>query len=189
VILLLHGWTGDENAMWIFASKLPEDYLLIAPRGLYPAPMGGYAWHPMLADQTWPGVDDFRPAVAALLELIEEWPPSPAADFSYLRLAGFSQGAALAYSFALIHPERVGALAGLAGFLPHGASPFLKSSPLTGVPVYISHGVKDQLIPVARARQAVQLLDQTGADVTYCESDVGHKLSADCFRGMEVFFQ
>ncbi len=31
VILLLHGWTGDENAMWVFANRLPRNSLLISP--------------------------------------------------------------------------------------------------------------------------------------------------------------
>jgi phospholipase/carboxylesterase len=89
----------------------------------------------------------------------------------------------------MLHPQRVRALAGLATFLPDGATQYLQGQPLADLPVYISHGTQDQLVPVARARQAVQLLDQAGANVHYCESDVGHKLSADCFRGMEVFFE
>ncbi len=188
VIFLLHGWTGDENAMWIFASKLPQDYLLIAPRAPHPAPRGGYSWHER-AGEDWPSVDDFRPAVAALLDLIESWPDSIPADFSNLRLAGFSQGAALAYSVALLHPGRVRALAALAGFLPNGAAAFLDDFPLKDKPIYISHGTNDKLVPVARARQAVQLLQNSGADVVYCESDVGHKLGVDCYRGLEIFFQ
>ncbi len=27
VMLLLHGWMGDENAMWVFASRLPKNLL------------------------------------------------------------------------------------------------------------------------------------------------------------------
>ena len=31
--LLLHGWTGDENSMWVFESKIPDDaYLIFYPR-------------------------------------------------------------------------------------------------------------------------------------------------------------
>jgi phospholipase/carboxylesterase len=134
-------------------------------------------------------VGDFHPAIEKLLILIENWPATfPAADFSRFRLAGFSQGGALAYTFTLLHPEQVTALAGLASFLPDGAAAYLPEGALAGLPVYISHGEKDTLVPVARARQAAQLLDRAGAQVTYCESDVGHKLSADCFKGMEVFF-
>jgi len=187
---LLHGWSGDEASMWVFASRLPENDLLLAPRGLYPTPMGGYGWHPTTAGKTWPGVDDFHPAIEGLLDLMENWPAgAPPADFSRFRLAGFSQGGALAYAFTLLHPERVIALAGLASFLPEGAAAYLPAGRLQGLPVYISHGEKDHLVPAARARQAAQWLGQAGAQVSYCESDVGHKLSADCFRGMEVFFQ
>lgn len=190
VVWLLHGWTGDEDSMWIFASKLPERFLLLAPRGLHATPMGGYSWHPLSSVKAWPWVEDFRPAVQALVDLMAAWPEgAPPANFDNLRLAGFSQGGAMAYTFAMLHPQRVRALAGLASFLPDGAAQHLQSQTLAGLPVYISHGTQDQMIPVARARQAVQLLEQAGAEVHYCESDVGHKLSADCFRGMEVFFE
>ena len=188
VVLLLHGWTGDENSMWIFASQLPEHYLLIAPRGLHEAPIGGYSWYSMI-DRSWPTLDDFRPAVSALVELIENWSGPPKANFSNLRLAGFSQGAALTYAFGLLHPERIRALAGLAGFLPEGASTAIHGNVLEGLPVYISHGTRDEHVPIERARKAVQLLSKVGAEVVYCESDAGHKLSADCFRGMEMFFK
>lgn len=189
VIWLLHGWTGDEDSMWVFASRLPDHYLLLAPRGLFSTPMGGYGWHTMTGGKVWPWVDDFRPAVEKLVILMDSWPSTaPAADFSRFRLAGFSQGGSLAYAFTLLRPSRVIALAGLASFLPDGAGAYLQPGALAGLPIYISHGERDNLVPVARARQAAQLLDQAGAQVTYCESDMGHKLSADCFKGMEVFF-
>ena len=190
VIWLLHGWTGDEDSMWIFASKLPQEYLLLAPRGLHQTELGGYSWHPISSTKSWPEVDDFLPAVQALNALMSDWPDTaPRADFSNLRMAGFSQGGALAYTYTMLHPERVQALAGLATFLPDGAAAHLQNLPLEGLPVFVSHGTLDKLVPVARARQAVQLLDRAGANVWYCESEVGHKLSADCFRGMEVFFE
>ncbi|MEW5868320.1 MAG: hypothetical protein AB1894_03530 [Chloroflexota bacterium] len=187
LIVMLHGWTGDENAMWVFASRLPQDAWLVAPRGLYPAPTGGYAWH-AYKPRMWPWVDDFRPAVEALLELLT--PENfPGADFSKLRLVGFSQGAALAFTLALLHPGRICTLAGLSGFLPDGAAALAAGQPLRGIPLFMAHGSQDALVPVERARQAVELLEQAGAQVSYCEDDVGHKLSAGCFRGLEAFFR
>ena len=64
LFLLLHGWTGDENSMWIFASRLPQGCMMIAPRGPHAAPNGGYAWYPHR--QSWPEMEDFRPAVDRL---------------------------------------------------------------------------------------------------------------------------
>ena len=189
VIWLLHGWTGDEDSMWIFASRLPKEYLLLAPRGLFTTPMGGYSWHRISDNKIWPSVDDFRPAVNELTSLMDNWPASaPAADFSRFRMAGFSQGGAMAYSFSMLNPKPIIALAGLATFLPEDSAKYLHPMRLKDIPIYISHGVKDNLVPVTRARIAVEQLEQAGAQVQYCESDVGHKLSAEWFKGMEVFF-
>jgi len=196
-ILMLHGWTGDENAMWIFAKRLPTNYWLLAPRGIVPAPFGGYAWHPH-RQGIWPTVNDLYPAVEALLKVLT---PEyfPEIDFTLargsqvsdrpLQLIGFSQGAAMAFTFGLLHPEIVRAIAGLSGFLPTDADQYIAQEPLRNVPVLLAHGTQDELVPVEKARQAAELLTRAGAQVDYCEDFVGHKLSATCFRSLEVFFQ
>lgn len=186
LILMLHGWTGDENAMWIFANRLPKHAWLVAPRGLYPTALGGYGWQTALG-RSWPDLEDFQPAMQALLGLLvaENFPGARLAQIS---LVGFSQGAALGYGFALAHPQRVYALAGLSGFAPGGVEALVQAQPLAGKACFITHGTQDELVPVARARQARQTLLDAGAQVTYCEDEVGHKLSASCFRGLEKFF-
>jgi phospholipase/carboxylesterase len=186
VLLLIHGWTGDENSMWVFAPRLPKNALLIAPRGLYTTQGGGYSWYPKLS-KPLPWFDDLLPASHRLFDLLS--PQNfPAADFSSLHLVGFSQGAALAYIMAIQYPAWVASLAGLSGFLPDGASAWLQPDRLRGMPVFIAHGSQDERVPVARARSAVGQLEQAGAKVIYCEDDVGHKLSAKCFHGLEAFY-
>ena len=32
LLVLLHGWTGDENVMWIFTRRLSRRFWLLAPR-------------------------------------------------------------------------------------------------------------------------------------------------------------
>lgn len=191
VLLLLHGWTGDEDVMWVFAPRLPKDLLLISLRGLYATPEGGYGWYTH-QEGVWPSLEDFAPAVEALERLIIQlqagWPGLLAADYTRPSLMGFSQGAALAYSYALIHPERVDRLAGLAGFMPEGVEVMIQKQPLRGKTVFVGHGSLDERVPVALARKAVDLLQVAGAQVTYCEDEIGHKLSAGCFRGLESYF-
>ena len=186
VILLLHGWTGDENAMWIFASRLPKDTLLLAPRGLYATPFGGFGWHPHKSN-VWPWVDDFLPAIEVIEELIR--PDNfPSGDFSRLSIVGFSQGAALSYAFFMRYPYLVKSVAGLSGFLPDGSEALARNEPLKDKAVFIAHGSKDELVPVSKARRAVEILNLAGAQVSYCEDEVGHKLSANCFKGLQTFF-
>jgi phospholipase/carboxylesterase len=187
VILMLHGWTGDEDAMWIFAPHLPKDCILLAPRGLYKTSLGGYGWH-AYKPQVWPWVDDFRPAMDAILELLTIQ-HVPEANLEDIRLVGFSQGAALAYTFSLYYPWQVRSLAGLSGFLPDGAQALVRNRPLIDKKIFVAHGTQDELVHVGRARDAVKLLGEAGARVTYCEDDVGHKLSPSCFRGLKTFFE
>lgn len=188
VILMLHGWTGDEDAMWVFAGRLPLNYLLLAPRAPFPAPAGGFSWQPEMAHRRAGLVDDFRSAIQALEGLLHQ-EYIPYADFSHLRLVGFSQGAALAFTFALLKPGCVQAIAGLSGFLPSDAGLLAQTQPLLDVPVFMAHGAKDELVPLARARQAQRVLQQAGAYVSFCEDDVGHKLGAGCFRNLQIFFE
>jgi phospholipase/carboxylesterase len=185
-ILMLHGWTGDENSMWIFASRLPSDALLIAPRGRFPTPLGGYGWQPE-DKRRWPEVDDLRPAIDDLLQLLT--PANfPDADLDNFSLVGFSQGAALSYTFSLLHPLRIHQAAGLSGFLPKDAGRLIENAPLKGKRLFAAHGTQDNMVPVERARSAVDLLEKAGAKVTYCEDDVGHKLSLTCFKALQNFF-
>lgn len=186
VILLLHGWTGDENSMWIFSPHLPPGHVLIAPRGLYPSPLGGYSWHPF-QNKAWPNVEDFYPAIETINQILDDVYFNNA-DFSRLSVVGFSQGAALAYTYLIKHPPIFVKFAGLSGFLPEGIEDILSGRPLEGKQGYVTHGTQDNLVPIARARRSVELLESAGAQITYCEGDVGHKLSIECFRGMETFF-
>jgi phospholipase/carboxylesterase len=190
-IFLLHGWTGDERSMWIFASKLPRDALLIAPRAPYiskHSKYGGYSW----VEQRVPGFssfDSFAPARALFDDLIAELASRLGADLSRFDLMGFSQGAAFAYTYALTHSGRVGRLAALAGFLPDGCETPLERGALVDSPIFIGHGARDEMVPIAHAHHARDLLTASGADVSYCESPTRHKLGANCFSELAAFFQ
>jgi phospholipase/carboxylesterase len=186
LLVLLHGWTGDENSMWIFSPRIPKKYLIIAPRGISKTPLGGFGWQDANS-KGWPSAADFNPAIDKLLNSLEDI-DYPGIDSSNFDLMGFSQGAALAYVMAFAMPERIGKLAGLSGFLPDGFD--AKSIPgvLSGKKFFVAHGRQDEMVPINNARSVVQALKDANAEVIYCEEDVGHKLSSGCFRGLNEYF-
>lgn len=190
VVIMLHGLTGDENSMWIFARHLQSRFIVIAPRGIHPTARGGYDWHNYRPGPV-PQVNVFFPAVDAILSmlaLLSTQPQFREVDFTQLSLIGFSQGAALAYVLALRYPHLVNKLAGLSGFLPDSATSLLEGQPLNNKFVFVSHGTQDKVISIARAKQSIQLLQQAGAQVQYCEDDNGHQVSLKCIKSMETFF-
>lgn len=195
LVLMLHGWTGDEYSMWVFAPRLPQNCWLAAPRAPYPSPLGGYSWRDEshitvqanISARRWTMISDYLPAAQLLLDLLQ--PENfPGADLSQVSLVGFSQGGAMSYALALTHPERVKLVAGLSTFLPEGADPLVLRVPLLDKPVFVAHGTQDNLVPIEKARRSVEQLEEAGANVAYCENDVGHKLGADCFSALEDFF-
>jgi len=185
VILLLHGWTGDENSMWAFARDLPASAWLLAPRAPHLA-ASGYSWRVPRAG--WPTYDDLRPSAPLLLDLIERWGIANGVEARQVDLLGFSQGAAMCLTFALANPARVRRMGILAGFAPPGAEELAASRPLEGKQVFVAHGSQDQIVRVEYARLTVKFLESCGASVTYCESDTGHKLGAECRRELGEFF-
>jgi phospholipase/carboxylesterase len=185
VMLLLHGWTGDENSMWAFARDLPASDWLIAPRAPH-ATVSGYSWR--LPRAGWPGYQDLRPSAVLLLDLIERWGIGNGVDTRQVDLLGFSQGAALCATFALTYPARVRRMGILAGFAPPGAEELAAARPLEGKQVFVAHGSQDPTVRVEYARLTVEFLESCGANVTYCESDTGHKVGAECRHELASFF-
>jgi phospholipase/carboxylesterase len=191
VILLLHGWTGDENSMGFFTPRLPRRFARLSPRGLYATQPNGFSWRAVEAlpvpGLSLPRLDSFTRAAEALLDWLSP-DHFPGIELSRLHLMGFSQGAALAFALALLHPKRVASLTALAGFVPPGAEALLAERPLEGVRVLIAHGTQDAIIPIEQARQSLAWMQMAGAQVDYCEDEVGHKLGARCFTGLEEFY-
>ncbi|MGD0611394.1 MAG: alpha/beta fold hydrolase [Anaerolineales bacterium] len=190
LLVLLHGLSGDETSMWFFTRSLPPGGALLAPRAPFPAPEAGYSWREFgSANKELPSLEQLRPSVDSLLAFLDGWSASAHVQTEVIHLMGFSQGAAMTYAFALLHPERVHAIAALSGFLLAGAEPLLEQRRLDGKPVFVSHGSQDEMVPVELARRAVSFLKASGASVTYCEAETGHKVSSDCLKGVESFFR
>lgn len=184
LLVLIHGWMGDENSMGVLARNLPSEIAVLSPRGIFAVPEGGYSWREIRTG-TWglASLVDFRPAADALIGFLDDWAATTDLDGNQFDLMGFSQGAAMVYTLALLYPQRIRRMAALSGFVPEGGT----IPDLTGKPVFISHGRQDEMIPVERSRQAAAQFEKAGALVTYCESDTGHKVSKECLKALELF--
>jgi phospholipase/carboxylesterase len=190
LLLLIHGWTGDENSMWVFSKDLPPVYWMVAPRAPYLAEPGGYSWRPPQSEtHSRPSLETLKPAVDELISFVDAYSSSVRVDAKRFDVMGFSQGAAMANVLALLYPHRIRKAGILAGFVPSGLEGVIEARPLAGKPFFVAHGTQDELVPLDRARASIELLEQAGAQVTYCEDEVGHKVSANCLRALREFLK
>ncbi len=175
--VLLHGYWGNEDAMWIFARTLPPHWLIVAPRGIAQEGDGRFSWQPR-APQEWPTLEQFDTAVSAITQFIHTLPALYNADLRQIHMMGFSQGAAAALATAVHHPGWIQAIASLVGFMPTPAQRTVPPNTLQDLPVFMAMGTQDKRVPLATARASAQAVQATGAALTYKEYDVGHKLNA-----------
>lgn len=188
LLVLIHGWTGDENSMWVFTRRLPPQFWMIAPRAPHAADPQGFSWRPpQPLNFGRPSVDMLLPSAEALIQLIDEYAASVKIEARQFDVIGFSQGGAMVNVLGMIFPERVRKMGVLAGFVPSGLDEWIAKKSLAGKQAFVAHGTLDELVTIDRARASIQLMEQAGAEIIYCEDEVGHKLSSNCLRALEEY--
>jgi phospholipase/carboxylesterase len=98
-------------------------------------------------------------------------------------LAGFSQGGAMALHTGLRHPERLAGIMALSCFLPLADTLPTEASPENrDVPIFMAHGTHDDVIPIARARAARDVLTGLGYRVDWREYRMPHAVCPEEIR-------
>jgi len=95
-------------------------------------------------------------------------------------LAGFSQGCAMALAAGLRHGHRLAGIAGLSGYLPIAASLAAERHPANAdVPVFLAHGVHDDIVDIRRGHASRDALLALGHPVEWHELPIAHTVSMD----------
>ena len=95
-------------------------------------------------------------------------------------LAGFSQGGAVAYQAALTYPERLAGVIALSTYiadivgLEHQFKPVQQQ-----LPIFVSHGLKDDVVALDLGKQAFALVKQLGCDVVWHDYPMAHNVCAE----------
>lgn len=179
-VVMVHGWLGNEKVMSVFDQTLPPGVVAVSPRAPFEVGPHSFGWYRRLDDG-----EGFRAGLAALREFVTGLPRAYPVDPERLWLLGFSQGAAMSFGLLLSDPALAAGAVGLAGFVPDFAQGWAKPGRLAGKAALILHGAQDEAVSVDQAQAARQLLIRAGAEVTYREYPVGHKLNADGTRDLK----
>jgi phospholipase/carboxylesterase len=93
-------------------------------------------------------------------------------------LAGFSQGGAIVLQTALRHSERLAAVLALSTYLPlHATLEREAAAENRDLPIFMGHGVYDDIIPLARAEHSRALLERLGYKVEWHTYRMPHAVS------------
>jgi phospholipase/carboxylesterase len=187
MIVMLHGWGGDEGAMWVFKQVIPPGVAAITPRAPLDLGNGGYAWFYRNDPLHLTDPDSLLAAIAKLEQFLTSLPQLYPVDPSRLLLIGFSQGGAVSNSLVMARPELVIGVALLSGMGFELPELIPRAMSLADLHVFIAHGVRDKIVPLSAAQQAREMYEQLGAKVTYGEYKVGHKMHVQEIKDLRAW--
>lgn len=175
-LVLFHGRGADEFDLHRLLDFLdPERRLLgMTPRGPISLPPGGAHWY-KLQEVGFPDRETFLATYEEVGRWLDDFLDERGISHDRTVLGGFSQGAVMAYAFALGKGRpRPAALIALSGFIPTVDGFELDLSEIP--PVAIGHGTYDPIISVEFGRRARQVLEEAGASVLYREYPLPHAI-------------
>jgi phospholipase/carboxylesterase len=175
-LVLFHGrGTSEQDLAPLLDVFDPRGRLVGAfPRGPLQLPPIGYHWY-LVERVGYPDPETFL----ATFERLQSWLAGLAertgVPIERTVLGGFSQGAVMAWAMGLGpgRPRPAGILA-MSGFIPTVPGFELQLDGLDGLPVAITHGSQDPVIPADLGRDARDRARAAGADVVYRETEVPH---------------
>jgi phospholipase/carboxylesterase len=175
LLVALHG-LGDsiEGYRW-----LPEvmgfpwlNCLLVNAPDLY---FGGYSWYDFSGDADT-GV---RRSRALLFELLDHWRGRGYPSAGTV-LFGFSQGSLMTVDVGLRYPHRMAGLIGISGYVHQPQELLGELGPeARSIPILMTHGTFDPLIPFEPARQQVRDLESAGLRIEWHEFAKDHTIAGE----------
>jgi phospholipase/carboxylesterase len=186
-IIVLHGLGADGNDFVPIAQELDlrqvgEIRFVFPHAPVIPVTINnGYrmrAWYDILGMDLVRREDEagLRSSLSAVEELLahEKQRGMPA---HRIVLAGFSQGCAMALLAGVRHGERLAGIAGLSGYLPLGQATAAERSDANALtPIFMGHGVQDNVVDIARGRASRDALAALGYTVEWHEYPMAHSV-------------
>lgn len=192
LLVLLHGIGADENDLFPIGPMLDPRLKVVSLRAPRPYAVG-HSWFDIefRADgSVVPDLAQARAALAALASWLEEAPARHGTDPERSYVLGFSQGSMMSLGLLQSVPRRLAGVMALSGRDPSGLfEPTADRIDIGQVPLFVAHGLHDDLLPIAHGRAIRERFAGWSRDFTYREYPVGHGVSDEEVREIAAWLQ
>jgi phospholipase/carboxylesterase len=180
LLVFFHGHGGNEEQILRLAPRLSRrNYIAIGLRG--PRLLGcradgwlGYSWGRDGSCSSQ--VEEY------VFRAIEQTCLTYHVHTERIYLAGICEGAALAYRFGLMFPERFAGVISLNGAMARHGGPLLRLPEVRQLHVFIGHGIANAVVPLSLARADYRLLYTAGLPVEMHTYPATNRLHPDMLR-------
>ncbi|GED35035.1 alpha/beta hydrolase [Brevibacillus centrosporus] len=181
-VFALHGIGYNEEDILALVEDLKEDFILLGVRGHLPYE-NGYAYYYM-KEYGKPERVRFDASIQLLTSFIDyasfTYPIDPAKRY----LIGFSQGAVLSMSLALVLGDAIRGVGAMHGYIPAFVKDEYPLKPIADTSFFLADGQFDPIFPVTIGRENDEYLRQHSSSVTYTTYPVGHEISPENQRDL-----
>ena len=187
LLLQLHGVGSNERDLFSFAGVVDPRFLVLSLRAPLERGLDAYAWFDVrfLPQGFAINVDQLRSSRDRVIQFVDEAAQAYGADRERVYFQGFSQGAIVSLTIMLSNPAIVAGVAAMSGRIPQETVAWVAPrEQLEGVPVLLAHGTDDDVIPIAYARYARDLLRELPVDLTYQEYEMRHTIGPQAMQDM-----
>ena len=185
LLVFLHGHGSSEEQVLRLAPRLSRrNYICIALRG--PNTLDGrdgrlvYSWG---EGQNDTAVEEY------VLHAIAQTRRHFHVHSERIYLAGFCEGATLAYRLGLTFPEKFAGVISLNGCLPRRGGPLFRLPDVRRLRVLIGHGIANSVVPLGMARSDFRLFYAAGLDVRLHTYAANHRIHPDMLRDIDRWVQ
>ncbi|MEN9528761.1 MAG: hypothetical protein RI932_634 [Pseudomonadota bacterium] len=190
VVIALHGYGDNARNFSSVAGELGlKDTLWInlqAPETL-PFPGDGGQWYELFG-QPHTQLRSSMDKVKTVLEIVQK---ELNIDWSRIFLFGFSQGAFVSLLSALEFPHQLGGVVALSGYLAQAHRITLPNSQRKQLPVFLAHGLHDQVVFPAQHFETLDILGHLGFSRITAKTykGVAHSLCAEELFDIRTFIE
>jgi phospholipase/carboxylesterase len=180
LLVFFHGHGGSDEQILKLAPRLSRrNYVCIGLRGPQsidqrPNGQAAYTWDPNGGCNTV--IEDY------IFRAIEQTRRNYHIHSERIYLAGFCEGATLAYRLGLSFPERFAGIIALNGTMPQACGPIFRYPQMRQLQVFIGHGIANAVVPLASAKKDFRALYTAGVDVRLHTYLATHRLHPDMLR-------
>jgi phospholipase/carboxylesterase len=171
-LLLLHGTGGSEDDLVPLGRDLAPGAALLSPRGKV-SEYGAARFFRRLAEGVF-DQEDLVFRTHELADFVENASEEYGFDLSKLVAVGYSNGANIAASLMLLHPDLLRAAVLFRAMVPFEPE---ETPDLSGMRVFLSAGRRDRMIPPQNTERLAEILREAGADLDLRWRDTGHPLT------------
>lgn len=181
LLIVLHGLGSNEHDLIGLAPYLDPRFQIVSARAPYTLAPGSYAWFELGWTATGITIDPRQAEQSRVLltSFIAEALAAYGGDPARVYLLGFSQGAIMSASVALIEPELIAGTVLMSGRVLEEIRPLIAAAEqLAGKPFLVVHGTADTVLPIQNGRASRAILATLPVALTYQEYAMAHEVSA-----------